>query len=231
MEKGARLPVWPDSQSDMYAGKLLKHWWSDYSITITLRNQHLFITNIKTKNVSIAGWSVKTRFLVSSHHEVALDLLIHAVEGCVSVHHGHLGVFVFPWPGCVLVRTDVLVAQAQRPQGRIGKFLKHKNTDCLLPQKQEEQLCTYMSLFVQTVEPCGDRTQQQKHNSTNRNNTLKTHIQGSLGSFFVSGVGGKSFIDDGVGSFTVETNTTIRKLHWKRDRQKHRGSEEGKSLF
>lgn len=62
MEKGARLPVWPDSQSDMYAGKLLKHWWSEYSITIALRNQHLFITNIKTKNVSIAGWSVKTFF-------------------------------------------------------------------------------------------------------------------------------------------------------------------------
>lgn len=45
------------------------------------------------------------------------------------------------------------------------------------------------------------------------NKAIKTHIQSLLGSFFVSGVWGKSLIDDGVGSFTVKTNTTIRKLH------------------
>lgn len=45
-----------------------------------------------------------------------------------------------------------------------------------------------------------------------------THFQSRLCSISVSGVWGEPFVDDGVGSFTVETNTTIRKLHWRIDK-------------
>lgn len=54
---------------------------------------------------------------------------------------------------------------------------------------------------------------QTVYSSANENKAMKTHVQSCLGSFFVSGVGGKSLIDDSVGAFTVETNTTIRRLH------------------
>lgn len=62
----------------------------------------------------------------STHHEVLLNLFVHPVQGLLSVGHGHLGVLVLPGPGSKLVRADVLVAQAQRPQGGVGKFLRHK---------------------------------------------------------------------------------------------------------
>lgn len=66
------------------------------------------------------------RNICFAHQEVLLDLLVHPVQDLLPVGHGHLGIFVFPGPGSKLVRADVFVAQAQRPQGGVGKFLEHK---------------------------------------------------------------------------------------------------------
>lgn len=62
----------------------------------------------------------------STYQKVFLNLLIDLVESSLSVVHDQLRIFVFPGPGCVLVSADVFVTQAQRPQGRVGKFLKYK---------------------------------------------------------------------------------------------------------
>lgn len=149
------------------------------------------------------------KFLFSAHHQVVLDLLVHAVEGTLSVHHGHLGFFVLPGPDLVLLFTDVFVTQAQRPQGRVGKDLKHR-TQTTFPstETKEAHMCTSSFLHV-----CRAKTENSEIHNANENKATQTHIQSCLGSFFVSGVGGESLIYDSVSSFTVETNTTIRKLH------------------
>lgn len=69
---------------------------------------------------------MKKGFLFSAHQQVVLDLLVHSVKGSISVRHGHLGFFVVPGPGGILGGADVFVAQAQCPQGCVGKDLKHR---------------------------------------------------------------------------------------------------------
>lgn len=64
---------------------------------------------------------------ISTHHQVALDLLVDLVKGSISVHHVDLSLFMFFGPGIVFLWADVFVTQAQRAQSLIGEGLKHKN--------------------------------------------------------------------------------------------------------
>ncbi|KAF3848750.1 hypothetical protein F7725_015247 [Dissostichus mawsoni] len=120
--------------------------------------------------------------------------------GGVSVRHGDLRLFVSPGPGFVICRADVFVTQAQRPQGGVGKDLKHKRHN----QKSE--------IRVPSTETAAHMNASWR-NVTVRMRRKQTHIQIRLGSFFVFGLRGKSLVDDGVSSFAVEADTTIRKLH------------------
>lgn len=121
----------------------------------------------------------------STYHQVLLDVLIDSVEGGFSVHHVQLGFFVSAGPSLKLAGADVLVTQAERPQGLIGKDLQDKIHQC--PSCQSSCWCL--------------------------SSEAATHIQSGLGGFLVSGVWGQALIDDRVGSFTVQTNSSVRKLH------------------
>ena len=92
-----------------------------------------------------------------AHQEVLLDLLVHLVQGLLSVDHGHLGVFVLPGPGRKLVRADVFVAQAQSPQGGIGKFLQHNKETVVAFTKKSTFLLGSLTLAMKdtgmTAEP------------------------------------------------------------------------------
>lgn len=98
-------------------------------------------------------WKLEKKFLFFTHQQVVLDLLVHTVEGSLSVAHSHLGVFVFPGPGLVLVCADVFVTQAQRPQGRVGKDLKSK-TQTMFPSTGTKETATYMHVIVSTYACC-----------------------------------------------------------------------------
>lgn len=118
----------------------------------------------------------KVFFFFSTHHQVVLDLLIHAVKGSVSVDHDHLGFFVSPGPGCVLVCADVFVTQAQRPQGRIGKYLKY-NTQTVFPCTEPRQKATY----IDSTNSISAVPRQTEYISANEKKAMQTHVQRCLG--------------------------------------------------
>lgn len=83
-----------------------------------------------------------------THQKVLLNLLIHPVQGLVSVGHGHLGFFVLPGPGRKLVCADVFVTQAQSPQGCVGKFLQHRRETVVAFTKKSPSLLGSFTLAI-----------------------------------------------------------------------------------
>lgn len=149
---------------------------------------------------------LKTKVESSTCHEVLLNLLVHSVESSVSVERDQLSLSVFPGPGFKLTGADVFVAQAQRPQGGVGK---------LLEQTPDRTVSSGVYRFRRSAVP----RLQQRWETRAEKKTQNTHVQSRLRDILVSGVWGQSLIDDGVGSFAVEANTTVRTFHWGREEE------------